>query len=92
MTKYRIQRSVANDGQTWVQSDSYPLVYYMNHRIVEVIRKPYRRHAAITPLELRGAIAILSKAMRFAVAIPEYDTYSILYDARLQVIRELEAL
>jgi hypothetical protein len=56
---------------------------------------PYRRHAAITPLELRGAIAMLTSARKHVLDIrvgDGFDAYSILYDARLQCVRALEEL
>jgi len=49
--------------------------------------KPYRRHAAVTPLELRGAISMLDSALKMD---PSYDTWAILKQARLNVLRELE--
>ena len=64
--------------------------------------KPYRRHAAITPLELRGAIAMLESAAKYTYnRVPckddaEREQYTatcvILWDARIAVQRALEAL
>ena len=63
-------------------------------------RRPYRRHAAVTPLELRGAKAILSSALKHIVSgvnnsytgMNSFAAYSILWDARLKIVRELEKL
>jgi hypothetical protein len=63
--------------------------------------KPYRRHAAVTQLELRGAISMLQNAQDHVVRATQFR-YSdfesahhprmILVDARLASERALEAL
>jgi hypothetical protein len=66
-------------------------------------RRPYRRHAAVTPLELRGAKAILESARDHIVNQARaskcgpcdanyFEPFTILYIARLRVIRELEKM
>lgn len=191
--KYKIERSVANAGDTWVRSSSYPGTYtlqqakeireyarrdtFMKYRVVPVQAKryivviegphgwcrsglfrgeytleqaqsivadneygitsyrytevvpgrvpvvpvvpvvhavpqeqepvpvkpfkPYRRHAAVTPLELRGAITMLESARKHvsyatmntrAALNTMFDAYSTLTTARMQCVRELEAL
>jgi hypothetical protein len=107
---YIIQRSIAGDGEKWVRSDSFPLVYTsedamkivedfptLNYRTIPATRKPkpYRRHAAITPLELRGAIAMLESASSHILTRGDTDTFeawTILIGARMVVTRQLETL
>ena len=70
---------------------------------VRVPEKVYRRHAAITPLELRGAIQMLERAMDHMVRMAcadklactdadYYNPFMILMDAKLACKRALEAL
>ena len=64
---------------------------------VESVRKPYRRHASVTQLELRGAEAMLTSAIKHTTdkgpCYPQaFEAYCILIDARLLVRRQLEAL
>ena len=59
--------------------------------------KPYRRHAAVTQLELRGAIAMLRGARQYIIDMgytwePSKDTSAILFDAKLACKRQLEAM
>ena len=112
---YMIERSIAGDGQRWVRSDSFPDAYSMGaaqrlldkyprmlYRIAGIPRKAYRRHAAKTPLELRGALAMLQRACKQLLAGDRefglreidaaFEAYKILSDAMLRVTRELEAL
>ena len=67
------------------------------------VPKGYRRHAAVTPLELRGAIQILERAMDHMVQLTwadklacidadYYNPFMILMDAKLACKRALEAL
>jgi hypothetical protein len=74
------------------------------YRITPLIkpRKPYRRHAAVTQLELRGAIAMLSSACKYLtrtinssrspIGMEAYQEFTILYHAKLAVTRQLETL
>ena len=110
---YRIQRSIANDRKTWVQSDSYPGTYSwydaeeirvrtyqktdMRYRMVpvmSVVPKPYRRHAAVTALELRGAVAMLDDARYYIIRVGEDNqtAWKILLHARVEVWAQLEKL
>jgi hypothetical protein len=68
-----------------------------------VKRKKYRRHAAVTPLELRGAKAMLESALGHVVQQARASKYGpcdvnypnpfmILTDAKLAVIRQLEKM
>ncbi len=70
---------------------------------VRVPEKVYRRHAAVTPLELRGAIQMLERAMDHMVRMAcadklactdadYYNPFMILMDAKLACKRALEAL
>jgi hypothetical protein len=81
----------------------------MPYRMVPVrvpgnrVNKPYRRHAAVSQLELRGAIALLESvrtrivyAAR-ALAVPHmnndaYDAWVIIVTALAALTRQLEAL
>jgi hypothetical protein len=107
--KYKIQRSIGGDGIKWVDSDSFPGYYtedvaqaildeypQMNYCITPVTIKPYRRHASVTQLELRGAADILARAAKYVVEPvfnPDtFKAYSLLIDARLAVRRQLETL
>ena len=81
-----------------------------NHQIMRrhlrnprVPEKVYRRHAAVTPLELRGAIQILERAMDHMVRMAcadklactdadYYNPFMILMDAKLACKRALEVL
>ena len=67
------------------------------------VPKVYRRHAAVTPLELRGAIQMLERAMDHMVQLTwadklacidadYYNPFMILMDAKLACKRALEAL
>jgi hypothetical protein len=63
------------------------------------VKKPYRRHAAVTPLELRGAKAMLTSAMAYLGSRRSrndfpfyYYPWIFLYDARLAVTRQLEQM
>lgn len=110
-----IERSIANVGKTWVQSNSFPGKYTMDfaqgildrvpemsYRIVPVRQptpKPYRRHAAVTPLELRGAKAMLESTREYICREYTYNevggpggAWEILMDAYHKVCRQLEAL
>jgi hypothetical protein len=114
--KHIIQRSIAGEGIKWEKSASFPWLYsmdeaqaildeypQMNYRISPVTVKPYRRHAAVTQLELRGAHAMLSEARKH-IAISArascngpcdanyFLPFSILTDAMLSVTRQMEAL
>jgi hypothetical protein len=64
-----------------------------NYRITPLVtpRKPYRRHASITQLELRGAKAMLNSAMKHLIA-PSTATWTLLIDAYLAVTRQLEKM
>ena len=97
-----------------MRSDSFPEAYTMDaaqglldkypqmlYRIAEIPRKAYRRHAAVTPLELRGAKAMLESALKHNVHIVRmdfegsksaYDAWSILMAAKLECVRALEAM
>jgi hypothetical protein len=113
---YIIEYSIAG-GSKWVQSDAYPDVYpeavaqgildgsipmyYRMTPVPEPIKKPYRRHAAVTPLELRGAREMLKSAGDYIARqqacnclnlSTSLKVFGILYDARLAVTRQLEAL
>jgi len=112
--KYIIERAFANDSNRgWVRSDSYNGVYpeaqaqailddnFMAYRKSPVHdRVSYRRHAAVTPLELRGALRILESARNYYVVNAALDKFkddyrlgwNILIDAHLAVIRQLEAV
>ncbi len=67
---------------------------------VSVKSKPYRRHAAITPLELRGAISMLESARRSVVQAVNsssegswaFEAFTILTNAMLANRRALEAM
>jgi hypothetical protein len=108
--KYIIERAIANNPRgPWERSSSYNGVYseaeaqnilddnFLVYRTVRVIPK-YRRHAAVTPLELRGAMSMLTSAMRHLVKAQNIaiqcriEGYSRLYDARNEVMRQLEAM
>jgi hypothetical protein len=72
MKNQTIELQVRRDGKdVWERSWSFPDRYTMDEaqrildrdnggglsfRITPWVRKPYRRHAAVTPLELRGAL------------------------------------
>ena len=57
-----------------------------------VARKPYRRHAAVTQLELKGASAMLKSAMNYGVGTNNYAAWECLYHANIAVLCELRAL
>jgi hypothetical protein len=91
-------------GGKWCRSGRYPLTYEQDvaesilddesigggeYRMVPV-PKPYR-HSAVTPLELRGALAML-KSARLFVGLYEPAASMILANAVAQVRAELEAL
>ena len=70
---------------------------------IVLVPKVYRRHAAVTPLELRGAIQILERAMDHMVRMAcadklactdadYYNPFMILMDAKLACKRALEVL
>ena len=68
---------------------------------IVLVPKVYRRHAAVTPLELRGAIQILERAMDHMVRMARADKlactdadnpFMILMDAKLACKRALEVL
>ena len=84
-----------------------PINDHYKWRIVSLVGvrvpKVYRRHAAVTPLELRGAIQILERAMDHMVRMAcadklactdadYYNPFMILMDAKLTCQRTLEAL
>ena len=84
-----------------------PINDHYKWRIVSLVGvrvpKVYRRHAAVTPLELRGAIQILERAMDHMVRMAcadklactdadYYNPFMILMDAKLACKRALEAL
>ena len=54
--------------------------------------KKYRRHAAVTQLELRGAIVMLTNALTHAAVTCDFNAWKILYDAKLAVTRQLEKI
>jgi hypothetical protein len=57
--------------------------------------KRYRRHAAVTPLELRGAYAMLVHAQKHLIddrGEGAYDAWVILTNAKDDIVRQLEAL
>ena len=55
--------------------------------------KPYRRHAAVTPLELRGAIAMLGSASKHILTTTGgFSPWEILYTARMHCGRALAEL
>lgn len=112
--KYIIERSVAGAGIDWVRSESFPCTYTndeaqgilddapsMLYRITEMGKPaPYRRHAVVTFLELRGARAVIDSAQKHIVRAVRsdfegrvyFDAFTILNDARLVVTRQLETL
>ena len=55
-------------------------------------KKPYRRHSAVTPLELKGASAMLKSAMKYLITMDNYGAWEYLYHANIAVLCELEAL
>jgi len=74
-------------------------------RIVSLgaIRKPekkYRRHAVVTPLELRGAIQMLTNARQHIVSdvnsstegLGAFAAFQVITQARLECVRHLESL
>jgi hypothetical protein len=98
-------RNVQMPNVKWERSWSFPAEYGFHEAKalmadepgrfkyrVKAVSVPYRRHAAVSQLELRGAMAMLESAMKRVAGLPEFDTYSILYDARLAVRRQLEKL
>ena len=106
--KFIIERKRRIAGH-WIQSVSFPGKYtmdeaqglidrypYMNYRITPVPKTPYRRHAAITPLELRGAKAMLGSTRRYMCKQYTWDeskdAWEILMDAFVAVTRQLESL
>ena len=109
--KYMIQCNTANEGKTWERSTLYTLDYAypdaarlvarlacvgLKYRIKPIpTHKPYRRRAAITPLELRGAISMLESASKHVLTREDNDTFeawTILIGARMVVTRELESV
>jgi hypothetical protein len=60
--------------------------------------KPYRRHAAVTPLELRGAHRMLTSARKYlfdgkmTACVGTFAAYQVLTDALMNVTRALETL
>ena len=115
--KYMVEVWCGDDlhGQ-WDRSWSYPSEYTkaeakerislpinagFKWRIISLGAKVYRRHAAVTPLELRGAIQILERAMDHMVRMARADKlactdadnpFMILMDAKLACKRALEVL
>ncbi len=112
MTKFTIERLSGRSANTWVNSATFPGYYpqdvaesildeypHLDYRMVPVTIKPYRRHAAVTQLELRGAIAMLGGAQRYLTrtasvgpCLGEYEAFAIFNDAMLGVTRQLETL
>jgi hypothetical protein len=110
--RYKIELKINTvNGVIWSRSWSYPHTYTKDEaraliacvpqhefRIVTVRSKPYRRHAAVTPLELRGAHRMLSSARNHvcdSVSIGSQEgfaAFQILSDALLRVTRALESL
>ena len=108
--KYIIELELSDHWErSWAYPDEYtrdeakelindPCNESYSFRIVPLIPKPYRRHAAVTWLELRGAKAMLESAIAhgfnnsFNNGNFTFDTYSILIDAKIAVIRQLGKL
>jgi hypothetical protein len=98
------------EGKVWEKSWAYPHQYTRKEaealinsrrksilvfRIVDTAPKRYRRHAAVTPLELRGALAMLVHAQKHLIddrGEGAYDAWVILYNAEADITRQLEAL
>ena len=100
--------------RSWAYPDEYtrdeakelindPCNKYYKWRIVSLTPKPYRRHAAVTPLELRGAKQMLTNAIKHIVQSARasncepcnanyFAPYRILSDALVAVMRHLETL
>jgi hypothetical protein len=94
-TKAGVQDLLADNANKFVKSHQW--------RIVPLTPKPYRRHAAVTPLELRGAKQMLTNAIEHIVRNARaskcgpcdanyFAPYCILSDARVAVMRHLETL
>jgi hypothetical protein len=110
MNKYKIELHMG--GTRWERSWSFPVEYTLSeakafiaqesstmfHYRIVPLHKPYRRHAAITPLELRGAINMLENARHHVVESvgvgtqAGFDAFVILVYARLDCVRALETL
>jgi hypothetical protein len=89
-----------DEAQGLLDNEPSKMFNYRITPLVEPARKSYRRHASITQLELRGAIAMLDSANKRIVtrhcAVGGYqdhrDAVSIVIDAKLAVTRQLETL
>ena len=65
---------------------------------VRVPEKRYRRHAVVTPLELRGAIQMLTNARQHIVSdvnsstdgMGAFAAFQVLTQARMECVRNLE--
>jgi hypothetical protein len=115
MNKYKIELHMG--GTRWERSWSFPVEYTLSeakafiaqesstmfHYRIVPLHKPYRRHAAITPLELRGAIAMLESSIEHIVHNAKvdklactdadyYNPFMILMNAKLACKRHLETL
>lgn len=110
--KYNIEVLTENNGweKSWDYDREYPanearailkhvrkIMHHYQWRIVPLTRKPYRRHAAVTPLELRGAIAMLDAAMAHVINVinedsgVRYQAWEILYTAKAKVCKAWHA-
>jgi hypothetical protein len=56
-----------------------------------VARKAYRRHTAVTYLELRGASDMLKSAQKHLIDTDNYCAWEYLYHAQIEVLRQQEA-
>jgi|ERR1700677_3472374 len=94
------------EDKVWEKSWAYPSKYTYTEaealingtlggwRIVNTPKRPYRRPAA-TPLELRGAYAMLESARKYVIngrGAGAYDPWVILTGASDDIKRALEAL
>src|SRR5258708_14211079 len=95
-------------GGKWNRSWAFPDMYTMDEAQglidstpgfafrITPLRKSYRRHTAVSQLELRGAKTMLESTREYMCREYTYeeckDAWQILYDARLTVIRQLETL
>jgi hypothetical protein len=77
-----------NEAKRLIAQDGYERFKF---RIVPA-RKQYRRHAAVSQLELRGAKAMLRSALKYLVTDRSTATWTILMDALDAVTCQLETL
>jgi hypothetical protein len=108
--KYMIELQMP--GGKWERSWSFPREYGFHEAKalmtfnpgrfkyrVKPVSVPYRRHAAVSQLELRGAIAMLDRAQRYTVrsvnsspmGMDAFETYKIFTSALLLLTRQMEA-